>query len=106
MKNKTQKAAEELAGKATHQPAEVPPEQPKAQPKLEPKPVTASVATAALDKQAQTIEKLKEGWTAKGVDLSRLTIRDDGKFKLLIVDAGWPTIRLGSTGGITVVELR
>ena len=99
-KNKTQKAAEERAAKAAKQSSE--------QPKQEaaPAPVAAPAAPPQANKQTQTIEKLKEGWAAKGVNLDKLTIKDDGKFKLLIVDAGWPTIRLGSTGGVTVMELR
>src|ERR1700722_1788337 len=66
----------------------------------------ATAAPAQPNKQTQTIEKLQEGWKAKGVDLSKLAIKDDGKFKLLIVDAGWPTVQIGPTGGITVLELK
>lgn len=69
-------------------------------------PAPAPATVAAPNKQQQTIEKIKEGWTAKGVDLSKLAIKDDGKFKLLIVDAGWPTVQIGPTGGITVLELK
>ncbi len=65
-----------------------------------------AAAPAQPNKQTETIERLKAGWTARGVNLDKLTIKDDGKFKLLIVDEGWPTVRLGSTGGITVVELK
>jgi len=54
----------------------------------------------------QTIEKLKEGWTAKGVNLDKLTVKDDGKFKLVVVAEGWPTVQVGPTGGITVTELK
>jgi predicted methyltransferase len=92
---KAQKAAAERAKKsAAPQPATA------EQPKAEVKPA------AAASKQMQTIEKLKEGWTAKGVDLSKLSIKDDGKFKLVIVDKGWPTVQIGPTGGITVKELK
>jgi hypothetical protein len=102
--NKAQKEAAARAKTAAKQTADVPVEQPKAEPKAQP--VTAPATPAPANKQTQTIEKLKEGWTAKGVDLSKLTIKDDGKFKLLVVGEGWPTVRLGSTGGITVVELK
>jgi hypothetical protein len=105
-KNKSQKAAEERAAKAATQTTEAPAEQPKAEPKPAATPVTATATPAPANKQTQTIEKLKEGWAARGVDLSKLSIRDDGKFKLLVVAEGWPTVRLGSTGGITVVELK
>ena len=40
------------------------------------------------------------------MDLSKLTITDDGKFKLAVVGEGWPTVQVGPTGGITVKELR
>jgi len=62
--------------------------------------------TKVPSKQEQTIAKLKEGWTAKGVDLSKLSIKDDGKFKLVIVAAGWPTCTVGPTGGLGVTELK
>jgi hypothetical protein len=70
------------------------------------KPAPAAAAPAQPSKQTQTIDKLKEGWTAKGVDLSKLSIKDDGKFKLLVVDQGWPTCQIGPTGGLTVLELK
>jgi hypothetical protein len=100
--NKAQKQAEERAAKKATTPAqqaEVKQEEVKANGK-------ATTATPAPNKQDQTIEQLKAGWAAKGVNLSKLTIKDDGKFKLLIVDAGWPTVRIGNSGGITVVELK
>jgi hypothetical protein len=78
-------------------------EQPKA---AEPKAATQPATPAQPSKQDATIEKLKAGWTAKGVDLSKMTIKDDGKFKLLIVDAGWPTVQVGNSGGVVVLELR
>jgi KTSC domain len=81
-------------------------EQPKADVKPAAAVTTATPAQPVASKQDMVIAKLKEGWTAKGVNLDKLTIKDDGKFKLLVVDQGWPTVRLGSTGGITVVELK
>jgi hypothetical protein len=80
-----------------------------AQPKPNGKATPAAVAAAqpaVVSKQTQTIETLKAGWTAKGVDLSKLIVKDDGKFKLVIVDAGWPTVQVGASGGITVLELK
>ena len=53
-----------------------------------------------------TIAKLKEGWAEKKVDLSKLTIKDDGKFKVLVVDQGWPRVTIGPTGGIVVTDLK
>jgi hypothetical protein len=78
------------------------------QPKTEAKPAaTTTPATPATpSKQEQTIETLKAGWTAKGVDLSKLTIKDDGKFRLLVVAEGWPTVQVGASGGVTVLELK
>jgi hypothetical protein len=45
-----------------------------AQPKADGK-ATATPAPATVSKQNQTIETLKAGWTAKGVDLSKLSIK-------------------------------
>ena len=78
--------------------------QPKADGKAAHAPATATPATA--NKQTATIEKLKAGWTAKGVNLDKLSVKDDGKYKLLIVDAGWPTVQVGNSGGVTVLELK
>lgn len=66
----------------------------------------AAPASAQPSKQEVTLTKLREAWTAKGVDLSKMTITDDGKFKLIVIDAGWPTVQIGASGGITVLELK
>jgi hypothetical protein len=52
------------------------------------------------------LDKLKEAWTAKGVDLSKLEAKPDGKFLLVTVAAGWPIIQLGPTGGIVLPQIR
>src|SRR5580698_1600813 len=105
----TNKAQREAAARAKKSAApEVQPAAVAEQPKPTPAPAATAqpAAPTTPNKQTQTIEKLQEGWKAKGVDLSKLAIKDDGKFKLLIVDAGWPTVQIGPTGGITVVELK
>jgi hypothetical protein len=104
-KTKTQKAAEERAAKKTTA-QEVQPAAVAEQPKPAATPAPAAAAQAQPSKQMQTIEKLKEGWTAKGVDLSKLTVKDDGKFKLLVVAEGWPTVQIGPTGGIVLPQIR
>ena len=101
-KNKQQLANEQraqvAAPKATQPVAEAP------------KPATpapaAPAAAAQPTKQEQTIAKLLEGWRAKGVDLSKLHDKQDGKYRLLVVGEGWPTVQVGASGGITVLELR
>lgn len=98
-KNKQQIATEQRA-KAAAQPAAQPVEQPKAA-----APAAQPTATAP-SKQQVTIDRLKAGWVAKGVDLSKLREIQDGKFVNLVVDEGWPTVRVGGSGGITVMELR
>lgn len=100
-KNKQQLATEARTKKS--QPAEPVAEQPKPAPA----PATpAATQPAVVSKQTETVERLKAGWKAKGVNLDKLTVKDDGKFKQLIVDAGWPTVQVGASGGITVVELK
>ncbi len=104
--NKAQKQAAERAKTAAPavQPQPVA-EQPK--PAASPaKPAAQPLPTPSSSKQSEMINKLKAAWTAKKVDLGTMTIRDDGKFKLIVVDAGWPTVQIGPTGGITVLELR
>ena len=72
-------------------------------PKAEPQP--AAQPTPA-NKQTATFDKLKEAWTAKGVDLSKMEVKPDGKFVLITVAAGWPAIHIGPTGGITLPQIR
>jgi len=72
-------------------------------PKAEPQP--AAQPTPA-NKQTATFDKLKEAWTAKGVDLSKMEVKPDGKFVLITVAAGWPAIQIGPTGGITLPQIR
>lgn len=101
MKNKTQKAAEGRAAKKATPEVETAVEQPKAEAT-----VPAVATTLGASKQDATIAKLKEGWTAKGVNLDKMQIKDDGKFKLLVVAEGWPTVQVGNSGGVVVLELR
>jgi len=60
----------------------------------------------APSKQTQTLEKLKTAWTARGVDLSKMTVKPDGKFLYVTVGAAWPVIKLGPTGGIDLPEIK
>jgi hypothetical protein len=69
-------------------------------------PAPAVATTLGASKQDMAIEKLKAGWLEKKVDLSKLTIKDDGKFKVLIVAEGWPRVTIGPTGGIVVTDLK
>jgi hypothetical protein len=102
--NKTQREAVARAKKTTSQEVQPAAEQPKPEVKATATPATPAPAVAS--KQDMAIAKLKEGWTAKGVDLSKLLIKDDGKFKVLIVDQGWPRVTIGPTGGIVVTDLK
>jgi len=100
-KNNQQKQSEARKAAATNAAPTAVAEQPKPTPAPAPTPVPVAVS-----KQDATIQKLKDGWTAKGVDLSKLTIKDDGKFKVLQVTPEWPSVQVGASGGITVLELR
>jgi hypothetical protein len=97
--NKAQKTQAERGKKsATPQPAAA------EQPKAEVKP--AAAAPVAASKQQVTLDKLKVAWAEKGVDLSKLEAKADGKFLLVTVAAGWPVIQLGPTGGIVLPQIR
>jgi hypothetical protein len=107
--NKAQKQAAQRAKKTTAQEVQPAAEQPKPEAEQKPAPAPAAAAPAAQptpSKQMQTIEKLKEGWTAKGVNLDKLTVKDDGKFKLVVVGEGWPTVQIGPTGGISLPAIK
>ena len=40
------------------------------------------------------------------MDLSKMTVKPDGKFVLVTVAEGWPVIQIGPTGGITLPQIR
>ncbi len=101
--NKAQREASERA-KAQKPAAEVKAATPTPTP--EPAPAAVAAQSTTPSKQDATLAKLKAGWEAKKVDLSKMTVKDDGKFKNVIVSEGWPTVRIGASGGITVLELK
>lgn len=91
-------------------------QKPEAKPEVKPQPTTAAPQTTAPqattkaepapNRQQQTISKLKQAWTEKGVDLSKLSERQDGKFILLQPTPEWPLIRVGPTGGLELPQVR
>lgn len=100
-KNKQQVAAEARAKKSDNvQPAAVA-EPPKPKPEA-----PAAAPLPAPSKQQVTFDKLKAAWTAKGVDLSKLTATPDGKYLDVVVAEGWPLITVGASGGITLPQIR
>jgi hypothetical protein len=94
-RNKQQTAAKKQAAEATEQPKQE-----------APTPVAPTATPTPANKQTAAFDRLKAGWEAKGVDLSKMTVKPDGKFTLVVVGEGWPTVRIGVTGGLTVVELK
>lgn len=76
-------------------------------PTVQPQPATAApVAPVAPSTQDATLDKLKSAWVERKVDLSKLTATPDGKFLIVKVDANWPTIRIGASGGIDLPEIK
>ena len=69
-------------------------------------PVAKVTETPSPNRQMQTISKVKQAWTEKGVDLSKLSERQDGKFILLQPTPEWPLIRVGPTGGLELPQVR
>jgi len=109
MKNNQQKQAE--ARKAAAQPAAqqrdtIEATSAKAAAQVTKQEPTPAPVTPAVSKQDATITRLLEGWKSKGVDLSRLSVKDDGKYRLLHVTPEWPTVQVGASGGIVVLELK
>jgi hypothetical protein len=66
----------------------------------------AAAATTAPSKQIQTIDKLKEAWAARGLELKAMKVEQDGKFINVVVGADWPIVRVGPTGGIELPQIR
>jgi hypothetical protein len=82
--------------------------QPAASTAQAPKPMAAAPTAQPqpASKQLATVAKLKAAWTEKGVDLSKLTEKQDGKFVLLQPTPQWPLIRIGASGGIELPEIK
>ena len=99
-KTNQQKQAEERAvKKSTPAPAA---EQPKA---AEPKAVAAT--QPAPNKQQVTIDKLTAAFEEqRQIEIKPSMLVQDGKFINVMLGKGWPTIRVGNSGGITVMELK
>lgn len=99
-KTNQQKQAEERAvKKSTPAPAA---EQPKA---AEPKAVAAT--QPAPNKQQVTIDKLTAAFKEqRQIEIKPSMLVQDGKFINVMLGKGWPTIRVGNSGGITVMELK
>jgi hypothetical protein len=73
-------------------------------PDVQPQPAPAPTAPAAAvavqpTKQEQTLAKLRDAWTVRKVDLSKLSVKHDGKYMLINVGEGWPEIKIGPSGG-------
>jgi glucan-binding YG repeat protein len=92
---------------ATVKPATQP--QPSAAPPA-PTPTLAATVAASVpatpSKQEVTIGKLKDAWIEKKVDLSKMQVKQDGKFILITVADGWPIVQIGASGGIVLPEIR
>ena len=82
----------------TQKPAEAP------QPQPQPTATTPQATTPT--KQEATLAKLKAAWAERGVNLNEITTKVDGKFMLVVVGPAWPTIRIGSGGGIDLPEIK
>ena len=74
-----------------------------------PTPVATPVAPVVAPytgKQEATLANLITAWTARGVDVSKLTTTMDGKFLVVVVGSGWPEIRIGNGGGLDIPSIR
>jgi hypothetical protein len=120
-KTKQQKQAEERAAKKTAAQPEVPAvgptpgqingdtgkvnEQPK--PKVEVKAATTATQPATPNKQQMTIGKLTAAFREqRQIEVKPEMLKQDGKFINMVIGKEWPTIRIGNSGGITVMELK
>jgi len=100
-RNKQQVATAERAAKATAAKADEAKPVAK-QEAAQPTPTPAAVP----NKQQLKLVELKAAWTVRGVDLSKMTVKPDGKYLLVTVAEGWPPVQIGSTGGISLPTIR
>jgi len=75
----------------------------------QPQLATPAVATeqkpATPTKQQQTMTKLIAAWTDRGIEVSKLERKIDGKFMLLQLP-NFPVVRIGSNGGIDLPTIK
>ena len=76
------------------------------QPQPAPPPVAGQTAPATPTKAEATLNKLKEAWTKRGVVLTKMIVRTEGKRTLVEVGESWPLIEIGHGGGITLPQIR
>jgi hypothetical protein len=58
-------------------------------------------------KQMQTIAKLTLAFKEqRQIEIVESMTKQDGKYILINIGAGWPTIRIGSNGGVVLPEIR
>jgi hypothetical protein len=69
-------------------------------------PPAAVATTLGASKSEMTLAKLREAWTTKNIDLSKLRVQVDGKFLNVQVDETWPLIVIGPGGGINIPEVK
>jgi hypothetical protein len=83
-----------------------PPATPTTEAPTAPAPAAAVATTLGASKQQMSLAKLKEGWTAKNIDLSKLQAKVDGKYLNVQVDETWPLITIGPGGGINIPAIK
>lgn len=71
-----------------------------------PKQEAAKPPAPVISRQRQTINKLRDAWKERGVDMSKLTETIDGKFINVVVGEGWPLVAVGPTGGLELPTIR
>jgi hypothetical protein len=81
------------------------------QPASAPTPATpaavAAQAQATPSKQQLTIMRLVVAFRERRqIEVKPEQLKQDGKFINVMLGEGWPTIRVGNSGGITVLELK
>lgn len=66
---------------------------------------TTAPKPEVVSKQQQTVNRLIEAWTKRGVDIGKLDQRMDGKYLLLQLP-NFPTIQIGANGGIDLPAIK
>jgi bifunctional pyridoxal-dependent enzyme with beta-cystathionase and maltose regulon repressor activities len=66
---------------------------------------TTTPKAEVVSKQEQTVNRLIEAWTKRGVDIGKLEQRMDGKYLLLQLP-NFPVVQIGAAGGIELPTIR
>lgn len=67
---------------------------------------TQTTTPVVISRQQQSLQNLKDALVAANINTDNLIEANEGSTLNVLVDDGWPTIRIGRSGGFDIKEVR